>query len=98
MFINVFKFLNYSILRSFPLDEAKCFCPRTCAEEFTGFPMTYLSTMSIWLWLLTSIMKRCTGQCSLRGSRPEVFLRKGVLKICSKPTGEYPCRSALQLY
>ena len=29
-----------------------------------------------------------------RSSRPEVFLRKGVLKICHKFTGEHPCRSA----
>ena len=27
-----------------------------------------------------------------RGSHPEVFLRKGVLKICSMFTGEHPCR------
>ena len=30
-----------------------------------------------------------------RSSHPEVFLRKGVLKICSKFTGEHPCRSAI---
>ena len=28
-----------------------------------------------------------------RSSQPEVFLRKGVLKICSKFTGEHPCRN-----
>ena len=28
----------------------------------------------------------------IRSSRPELFLRKGVLKICSKFTGKYPCR------
>ena len=28
----------------------------------------------------------------LRSSRPEVFLRKGVQKTCSKFTGENPCR------
>ena len=32
-----------------------------------------------------------------RSSRPEVFLRKGVLKICSKLTGENPCRSAISI-
>ena len=26
-----------------------------------------------------------------RSSRPEVYLRKGVLKICSKFTEEHPC-------
>ena len=30
-----------------------------------------------------------------RSSRSEVFLGKGVLKICSKFTGEHPCRSAI---
>ena len=30
-----------------------------------------------------------------RSSRPEVFLEKCVLKICSIFTGEHPCRSAI---
>ena len=30
-----------------------------------------------------------------RSNRPEVLLVKGVLKICSKFTGEHPCRSAI---
>ena len=34
------------------------------------------------------------GATCIRSSRPEVFLGKGVLKICSKFTGEHPCRSA----
>ena len=32
-----------------------------------------------------------------RSSRPEVFLRKVVLKICSKSTGEHPCRSVISI-
>ena len=32
-----------------------------------------------------------------RGSHPEVFLGKSVLKICSKFTGEHPCRSVIKL-
>ena len=32
-----------------------------------------------------------------RSSPPEVFLRKSVLKICSKFTGEHPCRSVITL-
>ena len=37
--------------------------------------------------------------CSIkyRSSRPDVFLGKGVLKICSKFTGEHPCRSAISI-
>ena len=35
-----------------------------------------------------------------RSGPPEVFFRKGVLKICSKFTGERPCLSVMpmQLY
>ena len=37
--------------------------------------------------------------CGLgRSSRPEVFLRKGVLKICCKFTGEHPCQSAVSWF
>ena len=32
-----------------------------------------------------------------RSSRPEVFLRKGVLIICSKFTGEHPCRIVISI-
>ena len=32
-----------------------------------------------------------------RSSHPEVFLTKGVLKICSKFTGEHPYRSAISI-
>ena len=32
-----------------------------------------------------------------RSSHPEVFLGKGVLKICSKFTGEHPCRSLISI-
>ena len=33
----------------------------------------------------------------LRSSHPEVFLRKGVLKIYSKFTWEHPCRSVISI-
>ena len=32
-----------------------------------------------------------------RSSHPEVFLEKSVLKICSKFTGEHPCRSMMSM-
>ena len=32
-----------------------------------------------------------------RSSRSEVFLEKGVLKICSTFTAEHPCRSAISI-
>ena len=34
---------------------------------------------------------------SSRTSHPEVFLRKGVLKICSKSTGKHPCWSVISI-
>ena len=36
-----------------------------------------------------------TNKTLYRSSRPEVFLKKGVLKICSKFIGEHPCRSLI---
>ena len=33
----------------------------------------------------------------IQSSRPEVFLRKSVLKICRKFTGERPCQSAISI-
>ena len=32
-----------------------------------------------------------------RSSRPKVFLRKGILKLCSKCTGEHPCGRAISI-
>ena len=32
-----------------------------------------------------------------RSSHTEVFLEKGILKICSKFTGEHPCRSLISI-
>ena len=32
-----------------------------------------------------------------RSSHTEVFLRKAILKICSKFTGEHPCRSVISI-
>ena len=34
---------------------------------------------------------------TFRSSHPEVFLGKGILKICSKFTGEHPCRSVISI-
>ena len=32
-----------------------------------------------------------------KSNHPEVFLGKGILKICSKFTGEHTCRSAISV-
>ena len=38
-----------------------------------------------------------TLQTTFISSPPEVLLRKSFLKICSKSTGEYPCRSTISV-
>ena len=46
---------------------------------------------------LSNIFDKDFGQNSYRSSRPEVFLRKGILKICRKFTEEHPCQSAISI-
>ena len=45
----------------------------------------------------TSIKKERKQLDINRSNPPEVFLGKGVLKICSKFTGEHPCRNAISI-
>ena len=37
------------------------------------------------------------GSAIFRNSRPKVFLGKSVLNICSKFTGEHPCRNVISI-
>ena len=65
--------------------------------------------MLFFMWIFQicflSTASKHFGNCYLnsaplttfRSSRPEVFLRKSVLKICSKFTGEHPCRSVISI-
>ena len=59
-----------------------------------------------WSLLLLLLREHCLGKRSLnisvflwinRNSHLEVFLGKGVLKICSTFTWEYPCQSAISI-
>ena len=43
------------------------------------------------------ISYRTVSSTIYRSSYPEVFLRKVILEICSKFTGEHPCRSAISI-
>ena len=56
---------------------------------------------SEWLWMGSfqrNIQLMLTLSSSMfRSSHPEVLLGKAVLKICSKFTGEHPCRSAISI-
>ena len=44
-----------------------------------------------------SLIYKHIRYCISRSSPPEVFLGKGVLKICRKFTGEHPCRSVTSI-
>ena len=46
-----------------------------------------------------SSLKSYSGTCTtfIRSIRPEVFLRKGVLKTCNKFTGEHPCGGVISI-
>ena len=47
--------------------------------------------------LCKEIFKSCLNIWIARSIHPEVFLGKDVLKICSKFTGDLPCRSAISI-
>ena len=51
----------------------------------------------VWLNLLSCRFCLKNSLRQLRSSRPQVFLRKGVLKLCSKFTGEQPCNSVISI-
>ena len=44
----------------------------------------------------TLVLKLPCYDYVLKTSRPEVFIGKGVLKICSKFSGEHPCRRVIE--
>ena len=56
-----------------------------------------LNIMSSVLASLEEIFYSIVIATLYRGSHPEVFLRKGVRKICGKFTGEHPCRSVISI-
>ena len=66
----------------------------------------------LYLWWVELILNHCRipiyyvqncrtkwllEQVKSRSSHPEVFLGKGGLKICSRFTGEHPCRCAISI-
>ena len=42
-------------------------------------------------------VRKFNNERNFRSSHPELLLRKGVLKICSKFTGEHSCQSAISI-
>ena len=67
-------------------------------EHTSDIDMTYRNDMAtIHTDQLPQKSKISSGHMIYRSSHSEVFLGKGVLKICSKFTGEHPCRSAISI-
>ena len=75
---------------------ARCFPVNFAKFLRTPFPTEHLR----WLLLYSTInIIKLTVMLTLkfRSSYPEVFLIKGVLKICSKVAREHPCRSVISI-
>ena len=56
-----------------------------------------LSQVSSKKQSMQSLPGRTKAFAVYRSSHPEVFLVKGILKICSKFTKEHPCRSVISI-
>ena len=56
----------------------------------------YVETIDYFNKQDTPKQNKATNKLHVRSSRPEVFLGKGVLKICNKFTGENLCQSVIQ--
>ena len=59
-------------------------------ENILSYRYVILLICKEWMISLNSVL-------SFRSNCSEVLLGKGVLKICSKFTGEYPCRSVISI-
>ena len=68
---------------------------------FTGVPFSLI--IFFYDEIRRYLLRRNPGgilvvvQAVVRSSYPKVFLGKGVLKICSKFTGDHPCRSVISI-
>ena len=70
---------------------------------FESVGVLFERAFSLWVSLMWKILdfqqasNTIQRQMKFRSKPPELFLGKGVLKICSKFTGEYPCRSVISV-
>ena len=55
----------------------------------------FLKHASVWVRAIYIAFQVLIFHTTFRSSHSEVFLGKGVLKICSKFTGEHPCQSTI---
>ena len=72
------------------LSFATCLRYLFILRVFRWFSMSFINSSS----LLATLQSE---KLILRSSPSEVFFRKGVLKLCSKFTGEHPCRNVISL-
>ena len=72
------------------LKKTLFFCTVIFNSFETNVPLSYSMNTSEKFWF-SDVLRR------YRSSRPEVFLEKGVLKICSKFTGEYPYQNTISI-
>ena len=71
------------------------------AGRVNGFAFSVQEIMRL-VWRPSPEMSRCFPRNFLkkilfRRNHPDLLLRKGVLKICSKFTGEHPCRNVISI-
>ena len=84
----------------FQIIRIVCFYYVFCFFRFIQFVLLYNKKQRNFQKFIEVKKKSSTHNQVLLSSRDgsspsEVFLGKGVLKICSKFTGEHPCRSAI---
>ena len=91
------KFLKFTDL----VWLSTCFTFCKHGAHWVHFSHSYHSLFFISLFFGQFILFFCDMAVPLRisprSSHPEVFLRKVVLKICSKFTGEHPCQSVISI-
>ena len=91
----IFLFFVCKIVE-FDTQVVTCICNIICffhAQHYSLFPSKSLIQQDLVQCCVFSV----PSLDSFRSSYPEVLLRKGVLEICSKFTGEHPCRSVISI-
>ena len=100
---------NYFFLKVFHLRHFYCKVMDSVLKNISFTDCCAISMPKRWYinFIITHVRKvmsfdysnflRYTFSVLFRSSRPKVFLREGVLKICSKFAEERPCRSAISM-
>ena len=95
-----FKFITNCINRSSPLPDFIIYyiCPTIWMLCSRNYQLVFVSISSHMIIFKSKDHYFWVSYFQVfRSSIQEVFLSKGVLKICSKFTGEHPCYSAISI-